>query len=103
MSNPFMTAPFKQFGNANVISASTTAASATLARAKDQTVVVSNPISGSVCFVKFGAAGVVATNAATAVLPGHSRIFTVLEAETTISVILDTGTGTIYASCGDGI
>lgn len=99
----YHTIPFRQFGNANVISASTTSARAQLARAREQNVVVSNPISGSVCFVNFGNSTNVATNADCAVLPGQSRIFSVPESATHIAVLLDTGTGTIYASCGDGI
>lgn len=103
MSKAYMTAPFRQFGAAGVISASTTSARAALARAKDQVVVVSNPIDGSVCFVNFGTSTNTATNADAAVLSGQSRIFSVPADATHIAVLLDTGTGTIYASCGDGI
>ena len=97
------TEPFRQFGAGNVISASTTSARAALVRAADQNVVVSNPISGSVCFVNFGNSANVAVNTDAPVLSGQTRIFSVPLTATHVAVLLDTGSGTVYVQCGDGI
>lgn len=102
MANPFMSAPFRQFGAANVIAASTSSATATLARARDQTAVVTNPAANAVVFVKFGAGSQTATSTDTAVSPGTSRVFGLLEADTNVGVLLASSTGTVYVSVGDG-
>ncbi len=99
-----ITDPWRQVGAGNVISASTSSARAALARSATQNnVVVTNPTSGSVCFVNFGDSSNVAINTDAPVLPGTYRIFGVPAAATHVAVLLDTGSGTIYVSCGDGI
>jgi hypothetical protein len=100
--SPFYSAPFRQFGGNEAISASTTTARAALDRAKDQTAVVSNSISGSVAFVRFGDDAVEATAADFPVLPGQQRVLDIPARATHVAVILNTGTGTVYVTIGDG-
>jgi hypothetical protein len=102
MPNPFMSSPFRQFGAQNVIAASTTSATAVLARAADQTCVVTNPAANAVAFVKFGAGSQTATSADAAVSPGTSRVFGLLAADTNVGVLLAASTGTVYVGVGDG-
>lgn len=100
--SPYSSNPFRQFGANTTISASSTTARGALSRAMDQSVVVSNPISGSVAFVRFGADDVEATAADFPVLPGQQVILEVPASATHAAVILDTGTGNVYFSAGDG-
>jgi hypothetical protein len=103
MGNPYMTAPFRQAGAANVIAANGTSQRAALARAKDQNVVVSNEATLT-CFVNFGTVTNTASSADAAVLAGQSRIFGVTESATHVAVVLTAaGPGNVYVACGDGI
>lgn len=103
MPNPFITAPFRPFGDGVVIPATVGTNRAALPRAMGQSVVVSNPIAGSLAFIKLGSSTVTAATTDAVILPGTTRIFSALEADTHIAVVLDTGAGNIYVSVGDGI
>jgi hypothetical protein len=101
--NPFMSSPFRQHGAGNAISASTTSASAALARAADQSIVVTNPHATSVAFVAFGAGSApTALNTHVAVPPQSSLILSVTADITHVAVLLDAATATVYVACGDG-
>lgn len=100
--NPFHSIPFRQYGNAAVVAASTSSATAALARSADQSVVVTNPHATSVAFVKFGAGAQTATNADFAVPPQRQAILSIPAEATHVGVLLDAATSNIYVSVGDG-
>ncbi len=101
MPNPFMSSPFRQFGANTTISASTSSAGGALARAADQTAVVTN-VGSVTIFVKFGAGAQTATSADQAVAPNTSRVFGLLASDTHVAAITASSTATVYVGVGDG-
>ena len=101
--NPFMAAPFTPYGTVSRAGTGTTA-SVALTRAKDQTCIVTAlPGNSGPVFIKFGDSTVEAAVTDFPILPGTVQTFHVLAVHTHIAAILASGTGTIYASVGDGV
>jgi hypothetical protein len=99
--NPFMSAPFRQFGANTTISASTTTAGGALARVANQVATVCN-VGSVTIFVKFGAGSQTATNADMAVAPNTVRVFQLVETDTHVAAITASSTATVYVGVGDG-
>jgi hypothetical protein len=101
--NPFMTAPFTPVGTVSR-SVNTGSQRVALSRAYDQTCIITAPTGNSgPVFIKFGDSTVEAAATDFPILPGTIQTFHVLEQWTHVAAIMASGTGTIYASVGDGI
>jgi hypothetical protein len=96
-----MSSPFRQWGANTTISATTTSSGGALARAADQTAVVTN-VGSVTIFVKFGAGAQTATSADNAVSPNTSRVFGLLATDTHVAAIASSTTATVYVGVGDG-
>jgi len=98
-------APFTP-GNSIAITVAATTATVTLPTGGDQ-VMITSLAANAVAFVNFGSSTVTAViptgtaSAATAVLPGTSRVFTVPAGATSIATIGTAG-NTLYVTRGDG-
>lgn len=97
-----MSIPFTPAGTVTV-AATAASASAALPNADTQhTVRIVSDAGGSLAFIKFGDASVVATVNDTPVMPGAIELFRKSAAQTHIAAITASGTATIYATTGDG-
>ena len=98
-----MTAPFTPFGTVSR-SVNTGSQRVALSRAHDQTCIITAPTDNSgPVFIKFGDNTVEAAATDFPILPGTVQTFHVLESYTNVAAIMSSGTGTIYASVGDGV
>jgi hypothetical protein len=101
--NPYITAPFMPYGTVSLAATSSTG-SVALSRARNQTVVITAPAGNSgPVFIKFGDSDVEAAATDFPILPGTVQTFHIVEDWTHVAGILASGTGTIYASAGDGV
>jgi hypothetical protein len=94
------TQPFRPAGTAT-INASTSAANALIA-GHGEAVLVLNSTSG-VAFIRFGTdSTVTATNADTPIPPGSRMLLHCGNIASTASVVLGSGSGSVYVTRGDG-
>lgn len=102
--NPHHSAPFRKQGNTATVATTAASSVATaLARADDQTAVITN-ISATHAAVTFGPAGMAAADAGGYIIePNGQRRVHLLASETHFRAIaLNAGTGNVFVEVGDG-
>lgn len=92
---------FRQGGDTETISASTTSAAATIAVTEGENLLVSN-FSAVVAFVTTATTAAVATSAHTPVMPNQQIILSRPTTHTSVAVITASSTATVYVTPGWG-
>jgi len=105
MSSAYVTSPFLPFGSPVAIAATTASTANALPRAKDQTVVISNPVGNGTVFALLGVSSTIAASSANCVpvVAGRQALVQALAAQTHIAVALSSGTGNVWVNVGDGV
>jgi hypothetical protein len=101
----YSTLPFLPYGSPVAIAATTASTANALPRAKDQTVVISNPVGNGTVFALLGISSTIAASSANCVpvTAGRQGIIQALQAQTHIAIALSSGTGNVWVNCGDGV
>lgn len=92
------------FTPAGTVSVSVSAASSRTALTRaSNSVMVTAPAGGAVCFINFGSSSVTAAVTDTPILPGSVQVFSPPASATHIAAICASSTQTLYATCGEGV
>lgn len=93
--------PFRPLGSTVPVSASTTSAPAAIPTGNAALRIFNS--TSAIAFFKTGSGDQTATTTDTPVAPNSVEVFTVPESHNGFACVLSTGTGTVYATRGEGV
>lgn len=96
------TNPFTPGSVTQILSATGTSSSVTIANPKNQQVRIAAVAGGQITFIRFAASASAALVTDMPILPGAVEVFSIGESITIISAITSTSTQTLYVTYGDG-